>query len=60
MRPEQDVEVESPPVQQRVPVIAEERQVREQDEQQDARRGDGDCEQGPGVDAIEGRLGAAH
>ena len=48
MGTEQDVEVESPPVQQRVPVIAEEGQVREQDEQQDSRCRDGDREQRPG------------
>ena len=45
---EQDVEVESPPEEQWVPVIAEERQVREQDEEQDSGRRDGDGTTGPG------------
>ena len=57
---EQDVEVESPPVEQWVPVIAEERQVREQDEQQDSGRRDGDGQQDPGVKTIENSLGPPH
>ena len=60
MGTEQDIEVESPPVQQRVPLIAEEGQVREQDEQQDPRRCDGDRERGRGVDPIEACLRAPH
>ena len=60
MGPEQDVEVESPPVEQRVPVIAEEGQMREEDEKQHPRCRDGDRERDPGVDAVESRLGAAH
>jgi hypothetical protein len=60
VRPEQDVEAESPPVEQRIPFVTEEGQVREPDEQQDPGRCEGNHERASGVDPVETCLRTLH
>ena len=60
VRPEQDIEVEAAPVEQVVPLIAGEAQMREQDQQQDARGDEGPREDGSRIYPAQGHLGAPH